>query len=172
MKFLRDLFYKTFIGRLINTCKALYGYLKDYEYIADTLYSDAFKLVLKEYLNVEIRKDWIGRLYGVINPNINKEGQFDITKTIIELDDEDTNNNEYVKHWTYKQLTIIGEVFKIENLYHFIDLEFKPVGPKGADNYLLIFDIVSRKEFTKNLKKTLLHGTIYAIIAVALLILL
>ena len=96
----------------------------------------------------------------------------DITKTIIELDDEDTNNNEYVKHWTYKQLTIIGEVFKIENLYHFIDLEFKPVGPKGADNYLLIFDIVSRKEFTKNLKKTLLHGTIYAIIIIALLILL
>ena len=47
-----------------------------------------------------------------------------------------------------------------------------PVGPKGADNYLLIFDIVSRKQFTKNLKKTLLHGTIYAIIAVALLILL
>ena len=172
MKFLRDLFYKTFIGRLINTCKALYTYLKDYEYIADTLYSEAFKIVLKEYLNVEIRKDWIGRLYGVINPNINKEGQFDITKTIIELDDEDTNNNEYVKHWTYKQLTIIGEVFKIENLYHFIDLEFRPVGPKGADNYLLVFDIVSRKEFTKNLKKTLLHGTIYAIIAVALLILL
>ena len=165
MKFLRDLFYKTFIGRLTNTCKALYTYIKDYEYIADTLYSEAFKLVLKEYLNVEIRKDWIGRLYGVINPNINK-------KTIIELDDEDTNNNEYVKHWTYKQLTIIGEVFKIENLYHFIDLEFKPVGPKGADNYLLIFDIVSRKEFTKNLKKTLLHGTIYAIIIIALLILL
>jgi len=172
LKFLRDIFYKTFIGRLINTFKALYTYLKDYEYIADTLYSEAFKIVLKEYLNVEIRKDWIGRLYGVINPNINKEGQFDVTKTIIELDDEDTNNNEYVKHWTYKQLTLIGEVFKIENLYHFIDLEFKPVGPQGSDNYLLIFDIVSRKEFTKTLKKTLLHGTIYAIIIIALLILL
>ena len=85
MKFLRDLFYKTFIGRLINTFRTLYNYLKDYEYIADTLYSEAFKLVLKEYLNVDIRKDWIGRLYGVINPNINKEGQFDVTKTIIEL---------------------------------------------------------------------------------------
>ena len=172
MKFLRDLFYKTFIGRLTNTIKALYTYIKDYEYIADTLYSEAFKIVLKEYLYVDVKKDWIGRLYGVINPNINKEGQFDISKTIIELNDDETNNNEYVKHWTYKQLTIIGEVFKIENLYHFINLEFKPVGPKGADNYLLIFDIVSRKEFTKNLKSTLIHGTIYAIIAIVLLILL
>jgi len=172
MKFIANLFYKTFIGRFCKTIKSIYNYLKDYEYISDTLYSDAFKIVLKEYLNVNIKKDWIGRLYGIINPNINKEGQFDITKTIIELDDEDTNNNEYVKHWTYKQLTIIGEVFKIENLYHFINLEFKPVGPKGSDNYLLIFDIVSRKEFTKHLKNTLLHGTIYAIIIIALLILL
>jgi len=170
LKFLRNLFFKTFIGKVYNTIKYGYNYLKDYEYISDTLYSDAFKLVLKEYLNVDIRKDWIGRLYGVINPNINEEGRFDITKTIIEFDDENTNNNEYVKHWTYKQLTIIGEVFKIENLYHFIDLQFKHVGPKNADNYLLIFDIVSRKEFTKELKKMLLHGLIYAIIAIVILL--
>lgn len=147
-----------------------YNYIKDYEYISDTLYSEAFKIVLKEYLNVNIRKDWIGRLYGVINPNIDMNGKFDITKTIIEIDDENTNNNEYVKHWTYKQLIIIGEVFKIDNLWHFIDLEFKHVGPKEADNYLLIFDIVSRKEFAKEFKKMLLHGFIYAIIAILILL--
>lgn len=172
MKLIRNIFYKTFIGRIINTIKSLNNYIKDYDYISDTLYSDAFKIVLKEYLNLDVKKDWIGRLYGVINPNINEEGKFDITRTIIEFDDENTNNNEYVKHWTYKQLTIIGEVFKIENLYHFINLEFKHVGPEEADNYLLVFDIVSRQEFAKNLKRTLLHGTIYAIIAIALIILL
>ena len=123
MKFIKNLLYKTFLGRCTSTVISLYNYIKDYEYISDTLYSEAFKIVLKEYLNVDIRKDWIGRLYGVINPNINEEGKFDITRTIIEFDDENTNNNEYVKHWTYKQLTIIGEVFKIENLYHFIDLQ-------------------------------------------------
>ena len=169
MKFITNLFYKTFTGRICKTIKSLYDYIKDYEYISDTLYSEAFKIVLKEYLNVDIRKDWIGRLYGVVNPNINEEGKFDITRTIIEFDDENTNNKEYVKHWAHKQLYIIGEVFKIENLYHFIDLEFKHVGPKEADNYLLIFDIVSRKEFTKNLKKTLLHGFIYAVIAAIVL---
>jgi hypothetical protein len=106
----------------------------------------------------------------VINPNINEEGRFDITKTIIEFDDENTNNNEYIKHWTYKQLNIIGHVFSIENLYHFINLEFKHVGPKNADNYLLIFDIVSRKEFAKNLKATLLHAFIYIVIAIILVL--
>ena len=170
MKFLRNLFFKTFLGKIYKTAVAGYNYIKDYEYISDTLYSEAFKIVLKEYLNVNIRKDWIGRLYGVINPNIDINGKFDITKTIIEIDDENTNNNEYVKHWTYKQLIIIGEVFKIDNLWHFIDLEFKHVGPKEADNYLLIFDIVSRKEFAKEFKKMLLHGFIYAIIAILILL--
>ena len=169
MKFFRNLFYKTFTGKIIKTIKSLYDYLKDYEYISDTFYSDAFKIVLKEYLNVEIKKDWIGRLYGVVNPNINEEGKFDVTRTIIEFDDDNTNNKEYVKHWAHKQLYIIGEVFKIENLYHFIDLEFRHVGPKEADNYLLVFDIVSRKLFTHSLKQMLLHGFIYAVIAAIVL---
>lgn len=170
MKFIKNLFFKTLIGRICKTIQCAYNYIKDYEYISDTLYSEAFKIVLKEYLNVNIRKDWIGRLYGVINPNIDINGQFDITKTIIEIDDENTNNNEYIKHWTYKQLTIIGEVFKIENLYHFIDLEFRHVGPKNADNYLLVFDVVSRKEFTKALKEMLVHMSVYAVIAVLILL--
>lgn len=169
MKFLKNIFSKFFIGRVVITIKSLVNYIKDYEYISDTLYSEAFKIVLKEYLNINIKKDWIGRLYGVVNPNINEDGKFDITRTIIELDEENTNNNEYVKHWTYKQLNLIGQVFKIENLYHFIDLEFKHVGPEGADNYLLIFDVVSRKEFVKNLKRMLIHGLIYVIIAIIVL---
>ena len=170
MKFITNILKKTFIGRVVVTIKSLINYIKDYEYISDTLYSDAFKIVLKEYLNVNIKKDWIGRLYGIINPNINEEGKFDITRTIIELDEDNTNNNEYVKHWTYKQLNIIGQVFSIENLYHFIDLEFKHVGPKNADNYLIVFDIVSRKEFMNNLSYTLLHGFIYAIIALIVIL--
>ena len=170
MKFIANLFYKTFTGRLFKTIASIYHYIKDYSYISDTFYSDAFKMILKEYLDVNIKKDWIGRLYGVINPNINKEGQFDITKTIIEIDGDNTNNNEYVKHWTYKQLTIIGELFKIENLYHYIDLEFRHVGPKEADNYLLIFDIVSRKIMTSNMKKLFVHGLVYGIIALIIIL--
>ena len=40
MKFFRNLFYKTFIGKIIKTFKSLSDYLKDYEYISDTFYSD------------------------------------------------------------------------------------------------------------------------------------
>ena len=110
MKLLKNLFYKTLSGRIIKLLVSIHDYIKDYDLISDTLYSDAFKIVIKEYLGVDIQKDWIGRLYAVINPNINSEGQFDITKTILEFDGTNTNNNEYLKHWIYKQLTIIGQV--------------------------------------------------------------
>jgi hypothetical protein len=171
MKFLKSLFDKTLTGKFCNLIKYGYDYIKDYEYISDTLYSDAFKIVLKSYLNVNIKKDWIGRLYGIINPNLNKDGQFDFTKTIIELDGENTNNKEYVKYWAHKQLYLIGDIFKIENLYNFIDLNFKHVGPKEADNYLIIFDIVSRKQFVNELKKLSIHAIIYAIIAAIVFVL-
>ncbi len=170
MKFFRNLFYKTLLGKIYLTIQAAIQYIKDYEYISDTLYSDAFKLVLKEYLNLDIKKDWIGRLYGVINPNIDIDGKFNITNTIIEFDDDFTNNNEYVKYWAHKQLSLIGRVFSIEQLYNYIDLEFKHVGPLQADNYLLIFDIVSRKLFVRNLKSTILHAFIYGIIAIGALV--
>ena len=171
MKLLKNLFYKTLSGRIIKLLISIHDYIKDYDLISDTLYSDAFKIVIKEYLGVDIQKDWIGRLYAVINPNINSEGQFDITKTILEFDGTNTNNNEYLKHWIYKQLTIIGQVFSIEKLYHFINLEIKHVGPIQADNYLLVFDMVSRKLMIKNLKETLIHTTVYAIIGLILIFL-
>ena len=138
MKFLYKLLSFTLTYKLIALVKDIYYYIKDYNYISDTLYSDAFSLVLKKYLNLEVDKDWIGRLYGIINPNIDINGNFNINNMILEIDGNNTNNNEQVKNWAYKQLTLIGQLFKIENLYNYIDLTFKHVGPKEADNYLLI----------------------------------
>ena len=145
--------------------KDIYYYIKDYNYISDTLYSDAFSLVLKRYLNLEVDKDWIGRLYGIINPNVDINGNFNINNMILEIDGNHTNNNEQVKNWAYKQLTLIGQLFKIENLYNYIDLTFKHVGPKEADNYLLIFDIVSRKNMVHTLRNTIIQMLIYGILA-------
>lgn len=145
--------------------KDIYYYIKDYNYISDTLYSDAFSLVLKRYLNLEVDKDWIGRLYGIINPNVDINGNFNINNMILEIDGNNTNNNEQVKNWAYKQLTLIGQLFKIENLYNYIDLTFKHVGPKEADNYLLIFDIVSRKNMVHTLRNTIIQMLIYGILA-------
>ena len=144
------------LGRSITLIADSIQYRKDKKLISDTFYGPAFKKVIDNYLKTDIRKDWAGRLYGIVNPNITN-GKYDFNNVIIEIDGDNTNNNEYVKHWVYKQMQLIAQLFKIEKLYDYIDIVFEHVGPVNQDNYLVIFDIVSRKIRSESLKKFLKH---------------
>lgn len=156
----------TLIYKLYNTIRLFYTYVVDKSYVYNILYSNEFLFVLKQYLNVEFKKDWLGRLYGVINPNIDIDGNFNFNNSIIEIDDDRTNNNEYVKSWIFKQLNLVRTVFKLDNspFFDYIGAEFRHVGPANQDNFLVIFDIVSRKAFTTSLKKFLIQLFVYIII--------
>ena len=169
MKILIKLLHFTLTYKFINNFISIYNYIIYYTYISDTLYSDEFKHVLKRYLNVDVDRDWIGRLYGVINPNIDIDGKFNVNTMIIEIDGDNTNNNEQVKNWCYKQLALIFQLFNIHNLGDYIDLTFRHVGPREADNYLLIFDIVSRKLFAYSVRSFMLQLFIYCCIAAIIL---
>ena len=152
--------------------QSIYRYITDMSYISDTLYSKEFLTVLKQYLRISIKKDWIGRLYGVINPYIDIDGKIDFNNTIIEIDGDNTNSNEYVKNWVYKQFNLIDNLFKINKLYDYINVDIKHVGPLNADNYLIVIDVVSRKEMTYMLKRVLKQTILYIIIALCAVILL
>jgi hypothetical protein len=153
---------------------AKYGiqYITDLSYISETLYSKEFHEVLKQYLFVNVKKDWIGRLYGVLNPNIDIEGNVNFSNTIIEIDGDNTNSSEFVKNWVYKQMHLIDQLFKINKLYDYININFKHVGPTNADNYLIVFDIISRKLFAKTLKSFLIQSILYICIAIVAMLIL
>lgn len=153
--------------KLINTIKYLFVYLNHKIKIGDVFYSDSFKMLMKRYINIDLSKDWLGRLYGVINPNIDINGNFDVNNMIIEINGDATNNLEQIKVWTYRQLSLVGELFRLHGLYDMIDVEFKHVGPINGDNYLLIFDIASRQRFTYFLKRLLGQTILYISIACA-----
>lgn len=162
----------TLTWRLVMLIQSIYRYITDMSYISDTLYSKEFLTVLKQYLRISIKKDWIGRLYGVINPYIDIDGKIDFNNTIIEIDGDNTNSNEYVKNWVYRQFNLIDNLFKINKLYDYINVDIKHVGPLNADNYLIIIDVVSRKEMTYMLKRVLKQTILYMIIALCAVILL
>lgn len=162
----------TLTWRLVMLVQSIYRYITDMSYISDTLYSKEFLTVLKQYLRISIKKDWIGRLYGVINPYIDIDGKIDFNNTIIEIDGDNTNSNEYVKNWVYKQFNLIDNLFKINKLYDYINVDIKHVGPLNADNYLIIIDVVSRKEMAYVLKRVLKQTILYIIIALSAVILL
>ncbi len=162
----------TLTWRLVMLVQSIYRYITDMSYISDTLYSKEFLTVLKQYLRISIKKDWIGRLYGVINPYIDIDGKIDFNNTIIEIDGDNTNSNEYVKNWVYRQFNLIDNLFKINKLYDYINVDIKHVGPLNADNYLIVIDVVSRKEMTYALKRVLKQTILYMIIALCAVILL
>lgn len=171
MKFFKNIFQHTLIYKFYNVFASLVQYIKDYNIVSDILYSEDFNIILKRYLNKSFKRDWIGRLYAVINPNIDIDGKLNFNNTIIELDDDRTNNDRFVENWIYKQMGLVANIFKLQNLYAYISVAIEHVGPKNADNYLVIFDITSRIDFATAFKKFIKHSIVYGIIGLITFIL-
>ena len=68
---------------------------------------------------------------------------------------------------------MVSALYKLENsgFFDLIGVEFRHVGPQNADNYLVIFDIVSRKEMASYFKSTVIHSLVYLLIGVLIFIL-
>lgn len=162
----------TLSWNIVLLIQSIYRYVTDLSYISDTLYSKEFNTVLSRYLHINMKKDWIGRLYGVINPYIDIDGKIDFNNTIIEIDGDNTNSNEYVKNWIYRQFNLISNLFKIQKLYDYINVDIQQVGPVNADNYLIVIDVVSRKEMAQYLKRVLKQTIIYILICLGIMMIL
>lgn len=171
MNVFTSLFRQTLTYKFYDFIKSSYIYIRDYRRISKTLYSDDFKQILKKYLNIDIDTDWIGRLYGIINPMIDINGHFDVNNSIIEINGDLTNNNDQIQYWAHKQMKLIGSLFKINNLYNYISMNIEHVGPNISDNYLVVFDMISRKNFVRSFKNLFIHISILLIIILVILLL-
>lgn len=129
-------------------------YLRDKNTVKGVFYSDDFKFILSSYLNTRFKNDWIGRIYGIINPNIDINGKIDFSNTIIELNDELTNDDLYVSNWIYRQLNLMKNALRIKDsaFFDYIGMKIEKIEPENQNNYLIIFDIVSRQDFVGSLK--------------------
>lgn len=154
----------TLLYKIYEVIRSVCTWITDLSYISDTLYSEELKSVLKRYLHTEMQRDWIGRLYGVINPMIDINGNLDVSGTIVEIDGAKTNSIESVKAFIYKQMDLIDNLFKINKLYDYIGVDVKHVGPLNADNYLVVIDVVSRKEMAYWLKRMLKQLLFYILL--------
>lgn len=171
MKLLKKIFSIFLTYKFFAFIESIYYYVKDYNRISDAFYSDEFKNICKKYLKCDINKDWLGRLYGIINPMIDINGKIDISSMIIEIDGNNTNNIEFIKNWIYRQMSLVGTLFKTQHLYNYISLDIRKVGPENYDNYLIIFDIASRQYMSKCFKKLSIQLLIYTIIIGIIIIL-
>lgn len=169
MKFSKWLWNNTFTCSLINTIKARHRLNKDHKKYKNIFYTGQFDEIVRKYLNLELDEDWIGRKYGVINPHLDIDGKFDPSTMIIEIDGENTNSNEYVKNWIYKQMNLVSSLFNLNNLYDSIVVDITPVGPAGFDNYLVVFDFAERITLAYWRKKLLWRLLFFGVVTAVLL---
>ena len=173
MKLIRKLTNWTLVSSLIRAIYWTFCYIKDWRLVEESLHGDGFRSLLKHYLKMDSRIDWLGRVYGVVNPAINEKGEFDYNGMVFELNGVNTNNKTWVENWLYKQMILVNNIFDVQKtgFFDIIDANVKHVGPENADNYLIVFDIASRKEMVRRWKRVLLQGIGYAaVVGIVLLV--
>lgn len=136
----------SFLYYLVSFISSKIEHRRDKKRFGEVFYGGYFHSLAAKYLKTELEQDWIGRLYGIINPNTDIDGNFDPGTVIIEMDGENTNNNEYVKTWIYKQLRLMASLFSLKEFYEKISMDITHVGPEELDNYLIVFDFESRQQ--------------------------
>ena len=167
MKLIRKFTNWTLVSSLIRAIYWTFCYIKDWRLVEESLHGDGFRSLLKHYLKMDSRIDWLGRVYGVVNPAINEKGEFDYNGMVFELNGVNTNNQTWVENWLYKQMILVNNIFDVQKtgFFDIIDANVKHVGPENADNYLIVVDIASRKEMVRRWKRVILQSIVYAVVA-------
>ena len=172
-KLLNKIFGWTLTVNMFQLILRAHDYLKDWMLVSDTLKSQAFHAILRQYLQIkEAKQDWLGRVYGVTNPNLTPEGEFDFSHVIFEMDGINSNTNTYIENWLYKQMITVSQVFSLDKtgLLDILTVNIEHVGPKTHDNYLIVFDIASRQEMSMKFKRVMKQLSLYAILAIGIYI--
>lgn len=104
---------------------------------------------LSELFNTTFKKDWIGRLYAVINPNLLGE-DFDINTIIYEYGDNGLNNNAFVERWIMQRLNIAQSFIQVNNLFDLLTYDIKKLDE--YDNFLFIIEPITLRDCLKYTK--------------------
>lgn len=129
----------------MNIFKNIYLHVK-YNRIIQKVYKDENLINgLSELLNVNVRKDWFGRLYMILNPNLIK-----MTDQIYEVTDKGLNNSAFVEKWIMERFIVLEKFIKANNLFDLLTYSLKQIDEQG--NYLLILEPITFKDYFKSLK--------------------
>lgn len=125
---------------------------------------------LSELFKTEFKMDWVGRLYTIINPNIDENGNYSPNSQIFEYDENGLNNDKMVEQWVMERMVIVSNFIKVNNLFELLTYSIKKLDK--YDNYLFIIEPITLQDCFKWSKRmVLLLGTLF-IVGIILLIVL
>lgn len=118
-----------------NFIKYLILYIKYYKILNKVYNNEHIIDNLSRTFKTEFKKDWIGRLYCIFNPNL-IDGKFDPNHQIYSYNDKGLNTDDFVEQYIMTQLNIIDRYIRVNNLFELLSYDLKQLD--SYNNYLFI----------------------------------
>ena len=99
-------------------------------------------------MGVQFKRDNIGRVYAVINPNI-KDGKYDPSQVFEFRAEGGIDTTEWVNKWLMERFTILNNFVTTENLFDVLQYEIKEL---GNSTYLVIIQPITLPPLLRSLK--------------------
>ena len=121
------IFYKFLLNLYLNI---------KYTSLLNKIYKDENLLYkFSQLFEVEFKKDWVGRIYTVINPNI-LNNELDVNTQIFEYGENGLTNKPYIEKYIMTKLNLIKSFIMANNLFDLLTYEI--VELDKYDNYLIV----------------------------------
>lgn len=154
---------------LYNFFKYLFMYIRYYKILMSIYEDENLVSRLGQSLDVNFKVDWIGRLYGIFNPNI-KNGVFDVNNPIYSYNEKGLDTDVFVKDYILTKLSAITLFMEHNTLFELVGYEIKRLD--NIDNFLFIIKPLPYDNLKKYTKLLPIPIVIIASAIVALCILL
>ena len=122
---------------------------------------------LSNLFGVAFKKDWVGRIYAVINPNI-QDGKYSPTTQIFEYGENGLDNTTYVHNWIMERMNVAEKFIQTQNLFDILTYNIKKLDQ--YDNYLFIIQPITLEDCLEYSKKFGIVLTILLSIIIGFLI--
>ena len=136
------MFITRFFKRLIDNIR--------YQKILNKVYKDEEVIAkVSTILGTQFYKDWIGRLYGVVNPAI-KDGRWD-NQQAFEYTAEGYDTTEHMKQWLLGRMQLLENFIQVNNLFDVLSFDIKRIDNNG--NYLFMLYPITLPDTLKSAKQ-------------------
>lgn len=137
--------------------KNLWVYITHKRYLKAVYKEEHIIENLSKILNVNLKIDWLGRLYCVVNPLLIKNNNDSISGFINQND-----QSFFIRNWLIEKLNISNRYIVNNNLFELLGVDIKKIDDN--QNYLLTIYPISLLSIKQNFK--------YVLVEIVLLIML
>lgn len=123
---------------IYNFIKYLILYIRYNTILGRVIKDDNLLDKMSVIMNTPVKRDWLGRIYMVINPYV-KDGKFDPNTQIFELG-QDQPSEYVVEKFVMERLNVIKGFVRANNLFDILSYEIKQID--DYYNYLFIMQVI------------------------------